>query len=66
MLIDLAEERGGSQLDVRYGEPLKCHFPLIHGMPVFRLPIMGCLYLSMLIGAGGIALGYHYHRSSWN
>jgi len=63
MLIDIAEERGGSQLDVRYGEPQHCHFPLFNGMRALEYPFMGCIYLCMWLGALGIMLGYRFRFS---
>ncbi|EDV40272.2 uncharacterized protein Dana_GF24021 [Drosophila ananassae] len=63
MLIDIAEERGGGQLDVRFGEPLHCHFPLINGMRALDYPLMGCVYLCMWLGAWGIMLGYRFRVS---
>ncbi|KAH8398796.1 hypothetical protein KR222_007293 [Zaprionus bogoriensis] len=63
MLIDIAEERGGGQLDVRYGEPQHCHFPLFNGMRALDYPLMGCVYLCMWLGAWGIMLGYRYRYS---
>ncbi|XP_075163676.1 gamma-glutamyl carboxylase [Haematobia irritans] len=63
MLIDIAEERGGGDMDVRFGEALHCHFPLFHGMQAFSFPIMGCIYLCMWFGAIGIMLGYRFRCS---
>ncbi|KAI8039139.1 vitamin K-dependent gamma-carboxylase [Drosophila gunungcola] len=63
MLIDIAEERGGGQMDVRFGEPLHCHFPLFNGMRALAYPLMGCVYLSMWLGAWGIMLGYRFRIS---
>lgn len=63
MCIDIAEERGGSQMDTRFGEPQHCHFPLFNGISAFSLPVMGCIYLLMWLGALGIMLGYRYRLS---
>ncbi|XP_060652296.1 vitamin K-dependent gamma-carboxylase [Drosophila nasuta] len=63
MLIDIAEERGGGQLDVRFGEPQHCHFPLFNGMRALEYPLMGCVYLCMWLGALGIMLGYRFRWS---
>lgn len=63
MLIDIAEERGGGQLDVRFQEPLHCHFPLFNGMRALDYPLMGCVYLCMWLGAWGIMLGYRFRTS---
>ncbi|ALC43337.1 GC [Drosophila busckii] len=63
MLIDIAEERGGGQLDVRFGEPQHCHFPLFNGMRALDYPSMGCVYLLLWLGALGIMLGYRFRLS---
>ncbi|TDG52904.1 hypothetical protein AWZ03_000447 [Drosophila navojoa] len=63
MLIDIAEERGGGQLDVRFGEPHHCHFPLFNGIRALDYPLMGCVYLAMWLGAMGIMLGYRFRIS---
>ncbi|EDW31165.1 GL20734 [Drosophila persimilis] len=63
MLVDIAEERGGGQLDVRFGEPHHCHFPLFNGMRALAYPLMGCVYLCMWLGAWGIMLGYRFRSS---
>ncbi|XP_002069156.2 vitamin K-dependent gamma-carboxylase [Drosophila willistoni] len=63
MLIDIAEERGGGQLDVRYGEPQHCHFPLFNSISALAYPLMGCVYLCMWLGAWGILLGYRFRLS---
>ncbi|XP_034659177.1 vitamin K-dependent gamma-carboxylase isoform X3 [Drosophila subobscura] len=63
MLVDIAEERGGGQLDVRFGEPQHCHFPLFPGMRALAYPLMGCVYLCMWLGAWGIMLGYRFRCS---
>ncbi|XP_054732657.1 vitamin K-dependent gamma-carboxylase [Anastrepha obliqua] len=63
MCIDIAEERGGSQMDIRFGEPQHCHFPLFNGMRALSFPLMGCIYLVMWLGALGITLGYRFRLS---
>ncbi|KAM7355077.1 gamma-glutamyl carboxylase isoform 2-T2 [Cochliomyia hominivorax] len=63
MLIDIAEERGGGQMDLRFGEAKHCHFPLFNGIQAFSFPIMGCIYLCMWLGAIGIMLGYRFRLS---
>ncbi|XP_017059532.1 vitamin K-dependent gamma-carboxylase isoform X2 [Drosophila ficusphila] len=63
MLIDIAEERGGGQLDLRFGEPLHCHFPLFNGLRALAYPLMGCVYLCMWLGAWGIMLGFRFRTS---
>lgn len=63
MLIDMAEERGGSQMDVRFGEAQHCHFPLFDGIQALSFPLMGCVYLCMWLGAIGLMLGYRFRCS---
>uniref|UniRef100_A0A6P7G1S4 Vitamin K-dependent gamma-carboxylase isoform X1 n=1 Tax=Diabrotica virgifera virgifera TaxID=50390 RepID=A0A6P7G1S4_DIAVI len=64
MLIDLSEERGGSIIDLRWGHPNDCHFPLF---PILKNPGYQCislLYLLMWLGAAGIMLGYKFQIST--
>ncbi|XP_055604178.1 vitamin K-dependent gamma-carboxylase [Uranotaenia lowii] len=63
MLIDIPDERGGGELDYRWGDPNGCKFPLINGMEVPSYPRMGIIYLSMWLGALGITLGYRFRYS---
>ncbi|XP_017469542.1 PREDICTED: vitamin K-dependent gamma-carboxylase [Rhagoletis zephyria] len=63
MCIDIAEERGGGQMDLRFGEPQHCHFPLFNDMRAVSFPLMGCIYLVMWLGALGIMLGYRFRLS---
>ncbi|XP_032670283.1 vitamin K-dependent gamma-carboxylase isoform X2 [Odontomachus brunneus] len=60
MVIDVVEERGFSNIDIKWGDPWECHFPLIHGMGPPSLPWMIMLYTVMWIGAFGIALGLRF------
>jgi vitamin K-dependent gamma-carboxylase len=60
MVIDVVEERGLADVDIKWGEPWDCHFPLIHGMIPPPLPWMIMLYAVMWMGAFGIALGLHF------
>ncbi|XP_053686802.1 vitamin K-dependent gamma-carboxylase [Sabethes cyaneus] len=60
MLIDIPEERGGGDLDFRWGDPKGCTFPLLHGMKRLSYPKMGIVYLIMWLGALGITLGYRF------
>ncbi|XP_062549969.1 vitamin K-dependent gamma-carboxylase [Armigeres subalbatus] len=64
MLIDIPEERGGGDLDFRWGDPRGCKFPLITGMEPLSYPRMGILYLVMWLGALGIMLGYRFRFSA--
>lgn len=60
MVIDVIEERGFANIDIKWGDPWECHFPLIHGMKPPSLPWMIILYTVMWIGAFGIALGLRF------
>ncbi|XP_065076830.1 vitamin K-dependent gamma-carboxylase [Ochlerotatus camptorhynchus] len=64
MLIDIPEERGGGDLDFRWGDPSGCKFPLINGMEPMSYPRMGIVYLIMWLGALGIMLGYRFRLTS--
>lgn len=50
MLSDIPEERGGSELDIKWGEPRDCHFPLFNVLKPLPLPYMGLLYGLMWLG----------------
>ncbi|XP_066594912.1 vitamin K-dependent gamma-carboxylase [Prorops nasuta] len=58
MVIDVVEERGFADIDIKWGDPNECHFPLIHGMKPPALPWMIVIYTIMWFGAFGIMLGY--------
>ncbi|XP_070160958.1 vitamin K-dependent gamma-carboxylase [Polyergus mexicanus] len=60
MVIDIIEERGLADIDIKWGDPWDCHFPLIHGMKAPSLPWMIMIYTVMWAGAFGIALGLHF------
>ncbi|KAL6255246.1 hypothetical protein P5V15_013584 [Pogonomyrmex californicus] len=60
MVIDVVEERGFADVDIKWGDPWNCHFPLIHGMKPPTLPWMVMIYMVMWMGAFGIALGLHF------
>lgn len=63
MIIDVVEERGFADIDVKWGDPWDCHFPLIHGMTPLPLPWMTILYGTMWLGAFGIMLGVRFKFS---
>lgn len=63
MLVDIAEERGGSALDVRYFDEDICQFPLFPFIKPLRVAEMGVVYTIMWLGAIGIMLGYHFKLS---
>lgn len=50
MLIDIPEERSGGDLDLRWGEPRDCRFPLFPFLAPLTLPKMGIVYLIMWMG----------------
>jgi vitamin K-dependent gamma-carboxylase len=50
MLVDLPEERGGSDIDLRWGEPRDCHFPLFSFLQPLKFPHMSLLYGVMWLG----------------
>ncbi|KMQ93598.1 vitamin k-dependent gamma-carboxylase [Lasius niger] len=60
MVIDIVEERGLADIDIKWGDPWDCHFPLIHGIKAPSLPWMIMIYTVMWTGAFGIALGLHF------
>ncbi|EFA03079.2 vitamin K-dependent gamma-carboxylase isoform X3 [Tribolium castaneum] len=64
MLIDLPEERGGSDIDFRWGDPRDCHFPLFPILRPLPYPYMALLYGIMWFGACGIMLGYKFQTSA--
>lgn len=57
MVLDVVEERGLSDIDIKWGDPYDCHFPLIHGMKPLSLPWMTIVYVLMWTGAFGIMFG---------
>ncbi|OXU20747.1 hypothetical protein TSAR_007390 [Trichomalopsis sarcophagae] len=60
MVLDVVEERGLAIIDLKWGDPNGCHFPLIHGLRPLELPWMIVLYSVMWLGAFGIMLGYRF------
>ncbi|KAG7208609.1 hypothetical protein KM043_014817 [Ampulex compressa] len=60
MVLDVVEERGFADVDIKWGDPWDCHFPLIHGMRQPSLPWVIVLYTIMWIGAFGVMLGFHF------
>lgn len=63
MLLDLPEERGGADVDLRWGESKDCHFPLFPILKPLSYPFMALLYGVMWLGALGIMLGYKFRLS---
>ncbi|XP_046820051.1 vitamin K-dependent gamma-carboxylase [Vespa crabro] len=60
MIVDVVEERGLADIDIKWGDSWDCHFPLIHGMKPLSLPWMIVLYGAMWLGAFGIMLGVRF------
>lgn len=50
MINDVPEERGGSELDIKWGEPRDCHFPLFNALRPLPLAYMGLMYGLMWLG----------------
>lgn len=50
MLLDIADERAGSELDTRWGEQKDCRFPLISWLEPLSLSRMGIMYAVMWLG----------------
>lgn len=63
MMIDIPYERGFSELDHRFGDPRKCHFPLFNFLKPLSFPWMCLLYFGMWIGAAGITVGFRFRLS---
>ncbi|XP_015126755.1 vitamin K-dependent gamma-carboxylase [Diachasma alloeum] len=63
MVIDVVEERGLSDIDLKWRGAHACHFPLIHTMNQPSLPHMIVLYTLMWLGAFGIMLGFLFKLS---
>lgn len=55
MLLDLSEERAGADLDIRWGHPNDCHFPLFSFLKAPSFPYISLLYFVMWFGK----YGYH-------
>lgn len=50
MLIDIPEERGGSILDIRFGRPTNCFFPLLPFVKPMSASKMGIVYACLWLG----------------
>lgn len=50
MLVDLPGERGGAVIDIRWGNPRDCHFPLFNFLKPLEFPYMCLLYAVMMTG----------------
>ncbi|CAH1105219.1 unnamed protein product, partial [Psylliodes chrysocephalus] len=63
MLLDLSEERGGADIDTRWGDPKDCHFPLFSSLTNPGYVKISFVYLLMWLGCCGIMLGYKFRIS---
>ncbi|KAF7997630.1 hypothetical protein HCN44_006201 [Aphidius gifuensis] len=63
MVLDVVEERGLADIDLKWGDPYGCHFPLINGMKPPSLAWMIVIYTIMWIGSFGIMLGFFFKLS---
>ncbi|CAG9825027.1 unnamed protein product [Phaedon cochleariae] len=63
MLMDLLEERGGADIDLRWGNPKDCHFPLFPVLVNPGFPWISIMYFFMWLGALGIMLGLKFRLS---
>ncbi|XP_049773987.1 vitamin K-dependent gamma-carboxylase isoform X1 [Schistocerca cancellata] len=63
MVLDIPEERGLADADIRWGNPDECRFPLFSNLHPLPLEWMCIIYLIMWIGAFGIMLGFHFKKS---
>lgn len=50
MLFDIPDERGGSIMDKRWGDPMICHFPLITIIAAIPMPYMALVYAALWLG----------------
>ncbi|XP_054262450.1 vitamin K-dependent gamma-carboxylase [Macrosteles quadrilineatus] len=63
MMVDVMEERGLSEADLKWGDPHSCHFPLLNFLRPLPLEWMCLLYLIMWLGAAGVMLGAYFRLS---
>ncbi|XP_046392645.1 vitamin K-dependent gamma-carboxylase [Ischnura elegans] len=63
MVLDIPEERGLSDADVKWGDPNECRFPLFNVLRPLPLEWMCVIYLVMWIGAIGMMLGLRFRLS---
>lgn len=50
MTFDIIEERGGSIIDIRWGDSKDCHFPLFPALKPLQYPYMTFIYGVMWLG----------------
>ncbi|KAG8225022.1 hypothetical protein J437_LFUL006033 [Ladona fulva] len=63
MILDIPEERGLADADVKWGDPNECRFPLFNFLKPLPLEWMCLVYLVMWVGAFGIMLGLRFRLS---
>ncbi|XP_049821936.1 vitamin K-dependent gamma-carboxylase isoform X2 [Aethina tumida] len=63
MTFDIIEERGGSIIDIRWGDPKDCHFPLFPALKSLQYPYMTFIYGIMWLGAFGVMVGFKFRLS---
>lgn len=63
MLVDIAEERGGSRIDAKWSDPERCHFPIVPWLQPFDLKGMCWLYAVMWMSNQlfGTSIELHIH-----
>lgn len=49
MMLDIPQERGMSEADIKWNTEKTCHFPLLHGLTPLSLNFMIILYALMII-----------------
>lgn len=60
MLLDIPEERSGRDLDLRWGEPKDCRFPLFPFIKPLSLARMGLVYGLMWLGKNELFCWFSY------
>ncbi|XP_067011234.2 vitamin K-dependent gamma-carboxylase [Anabrus simplex] len=63
MVLDIPEERGLAHIDMKWGDPNECHFPLFNFLHPLPLEWMCVVYLIMWCGAFGIMTGLYFRLS---
>nr|CAD7400436.1 unnamed protein product [Timema cristinae] len=63
MVLDVVEERGLANADIKWGNPNECRFPLFDVLKPLPLDWMCIIHLIMWAGAFGIMLGFFFKWS---
>lgn len=50
MLFDISDERGGANMENRWGDPDVCHFPLLPFLQATPMPYMAIVYAGLWLG----------------